>query len=310
MSPAAAAGLKGTDPHKEIDMTLATTPTTTRTLKVPGATLTYDVRINESTTEPPLFLIGSPMGAAGFGTLAGFFADRTIITYDPRGAERSIKADPATESTPEEHADDLHRIIGEVGGQVDLFASSGGAVNALALVAKHPDDVRTLVAHEPPLASLLPDRDGAYAAVQAIADTYQRSGWGAGMAHFIAITGHRGPFTPEVAAAPGPDPSMFGMPAEDDGTRTDVMLAQNIITCTHYEPDFDALKAAPTRIVVAMGAESDGEMASRGGQAVAERLGTSPVVFPSGHGGFLGGEYGFAGEPEAFAAKLREVLAS
>ena len=56
---------------------------------------------------------------------------------------------------------------------MDLFASSGGAVNALALVAKHPEDVRTLIAHEPPLASILPDREGAMALTQAVADTYR-----------------------------------------------------------------------------------------------------------------------------------------
>ena len=108
------------------------TETTTRTLEVPGATLTYDVRLNPSTTLPPLMLIGSPMGAAGFTTLAGHFADRTIVTYDPRGSERSTKTDPASPSTTQQHADDLHRLIQAVGGPVDLFASSGGAVNALA----------------------------------------------------------------------------------------------------------------------------------------------------------------------------------
>ena len=101
---------------------------------------------------------------------------------------------------------------------------------------------------------------------------------------------------------------MFGMPAEDDGSRTDPLIGQNIITCTHYEPDFDALRAASTRIVMAAGAESQGTMASRGAYAVAERLGTSVVVFPSDHGGFLGGEYGQMGQPEAFAAELRQVL--
>jgi hypothetical protein len=102
---------------------------------------------------------------------------------------------------------------------------------------------------------------------------------------------------------------MFGLPAQDDGTRTDALLYQNIITCTHYEPDFAALKAASTRIVLGVGADSEGEMARRGGEVVAERLGTRPVIFPSGHGGFLGGEYGQSGEPDAFAARLREVLA-
>ena len=284
------------------------TELTTRTLEAPGATLTYDVKPNDATTEPPLFLIGSPMGAAGFTSLASHFSDRTIITYDPRGSERSTKDNPATESTPDQHGDDLHRIIADVGGPVDLFASSGGAVNALALVATHPEDVRTLVAHEPPLASVLPDGENAKAAVRAMRDTYQRGGFGAGMAHFMAVTSHRGPYPDDFAQQPAPDPATFGMPTEDDGTRTDVMLAQNILTCTHYEPDFEALKAASTRIVVAAGSESAGEMANRGAYGVAERLGTDVVVFPSHHGGFLGGEYGWPGEPEAFAAKLREVL--
>jgi pimeloyl-ACP methyl ester carboxylesterase len=286
---------------------MALTQPTTSTLEAPGATLTYDIRPG-SGGDIPLFLIGSPMAAAGFGSLASHFPDRTIVTYDPRGAERSIKANPSAESSPDEHADDLHRIIQEVGGPVDLFASSGGAVNALALVAKHPEDVRTLVAHEPPLASVLPDAENAKAAVRAISDSYQRGGFGAGMAHFMAITSRRGPFPDDISEQPAPDPSTFGLPTEDDGSRTDVMLAQNLINSSHYEPDVDALRAASTRIVIAAGAESEGEMANRGAHAVAERLGTAPVIFPSHHGGFLGGEYGWPGEPDAFAVKLRDVL--
>ena len=289
-------------------MTTMTEPTT-RTLDAPGAVLTYDVRRAESSTSPTLLLIGSPMGAGGFATLASHFTDRTVVTYDPRGVERSTKADPATTSTPDEHADDLHRIITELdSGPVDLFASSGGAVNALALVAKHPEQVRTLVAHEPPLASILPDREGAMAFTQAIGATYQRSGFGPAMAQFIVAVSHQGEITPEFATQPAPDPAMFGLPTEDDGNRTDPLLFQNIVTCTHYEPDFEALRAASTRIVLAAGVESGGQMASRGAFAAAERLGTEPVIFPSDHGGFLGGEYGQSGDPDAFAAKLREVL--
>jgi len=285
------------------------TEATSRTIEVPGATLAYDVRGDGSGDAPVLFLIGSPMGAAGFGTLAGHFSDRTVMTYDPRGVERSEKADPASPSTPDEHADDLHRLIQALdAGPVDLFASSGGAVNALALVARHPEDVRTLVAHEPPLASILPDREGALAASRAVSDTYQSSGYGAGMAHFIAVVSHKGPFPDDFAQQPPPDPAMFGMPAEDDGSRTDPLLGQNMITSTHYEPEFDALRAASTRIVMAAGEESEGEMAHRGAHAAAERLGRKPVAFPSGHGGFLGGEYGQMGDPDAFAAKLRHVL--
>lgn len=290
-------------------MSQAATQISTRTLEVPGAVLTYDVR-ESSSEEPPLVLIGSPMGAAGFGTLAGYFADRTVVTYDPRGVERSRRTDGADRSTPEQHADDVHRIIQAIGGgPVDLFASSGGAVNALALVARHPEDVRTLVAHEPPSAALLPDREVALAICRDIHETYLRSGVGLGMAKFLAATSHQGPFSADYLARPAPDPAMFGLPATDDGSRSDPLLAQNMISCSHFEPDFDSLRAAPTRIVMAVGAESEGTLAHRGGLAVAERLGSKAVAFPSHHGGFLGGEYGWTGQPEAFARKLREVLA-
>jgi pimeloyl-ACP methyl ester carboxylesterase len=289
-------------------MTTMTEPAT-HILEVPGATLTYDVRPGGATDQPPLMLIGSPMGAGGFGTLAGHFPERTVVTYDPRGVERSAKTDPATESTPEQHADDLHRIIAALdAGPVDLFATSGGAVNALALVAAHPEDVRTLVAHEPPLASILPDRDGALAFTEEIGRTYQLKGFGPAMAQFILAVSHRGPMTAEFVAQPAPDPAMFGLPTEDDGNRTDPLLYQNIVTCTHYQPDVEALRSASTRIVLAAGAESEGQMARRGAEAMAGLLGTQPVIFPGDHGGFLGGEYGQAGEPDAFATKLREVL--
>jgi pimeloyl-ACP methyl ester carboxylesterase len=289
-------------------MTMNLTEETTRTLEAPGATLAFDVRPGESSEMTPLFLIGSPMAAPGFTTLAGHFTDRTVITYDPRGSERSELADPTNPPTPEDHADDLHRIIQEIGGgPVDLFASSGGAVNALALVAKHPEDVRTLVAHEPPMPSVLPDREAALAASRAVNETYQRSGWGAGMAHFIAVVSHQGEFPDDYAQQPPPDPQMFGMPAEDDGSRNDPLLGLALVGSIGYEPDFDALRGASTRVVMAAGNEQ-GTMANRGAYGVAEQLGTTVVVFPSGHGGFLGGEYGQMGEPDAFAAMLREVL--
>jgi pimeloyl-ACP methyl ester carboxylesterase len=235
------------------------TKPTTHTLEVPGAVLTYDVRPNKSSTAPVLFIIGSPMGAGGFVTLAGHFADRTVVTYDPRGVDRSKKDDPATKSTPVQHADDLHRLITKLAaGPVELFATSGGAVNALALVAKHPEQVRTLVAHEPPTAQVLPDREPALAASVDVHETYQRSGHVAGMAKFIALVSHKGPITAAYADQPAPDPAMFGLPTEDDGSRHDPLVGQNIISITHYQPDFDAIRAASTRIVLAAGAASKG----------------------------------------------------
>lgn len=81
-----------------------------------------------------------------------------------------------------------------------------------------------------------------------------------------------------------------------------------MLTVPTYEPDFAALAAAPTTIHLAAGAESEGQLTARASRAIAERLGTELVIFPSHHGGFLGDEYGMPGRPAAFAARLRELL--
>jgi pimeloyl-ACP methyl ester carboxylesterase len=279
------------------------------TLDVPGAVLHYDVRGSDSSTEPVLLLIASPMGADGFVTLAGHFADRTVVTYDPRGAGRSQRTDGASETTPDEHADDLHRLISALdAGPVDIFASSGGAVNALVLVAKHPEQVRTLVAHEPPASQELPDREPVLAAATGIHETYQDSGFGPAMAKFIALVSHEGPVPAGFTDQPAPDPASFGLPTEDDGSRNDPLVGQNMVSCSYYQHDFDALRSASTRVVVGVGAESGQLLPGRAAVAVAERLGTTPVTFPGGHDGFLGGEYGRSGDPDAFATTLRKVL--
>lgn len=286
---------------------------TTRTVQVPGATLTYDVRgdlADATPASPVLLLFGSPMGASGFGTLASHFPDRVVVTYDPRGVERSERDDPTAVVSPDVHAEDLHHLLDHLGGgPVDMMANSGGAVNALALVERHPEQVRTLVAHEPPLCTVLPDREAALAGVRHVLRTYETSGLGAGMAGFIGLTGWQGTFPEDPADLPVGDPAMFGLPSEDDGSRDDPLLGQNLLTCTHHEPDLDALTAASTRVVLAVGATSGEQLAARATRALAEQLGQEPVRFPGDHGGFMGDEYGMPGEPEGFAAALREVLA-
>jgi len=278
----------------------------TQTLDLPGAAITYDVRGAESDgTRRVLLLIGSPMGASGFTTLAGYFTDRTVVTYDPRGVGRSPRADGVTAATPDEHAEDLHRLISELdAGPVDIFGSSGGAVNGLALVTQHPEDVRRLIAHGPPLATVLPDREEALAVTEDIHETYERDGLGPAMAKFIAFTSVRGPTPPDFQNH-APDPADVGLLTEDDGSRDHPLLGPHMIYASHYEPDFDSLRGASTRIVIAGGAESEGTFPYRGALAVAERLGTEAVIFPSNHGGF-----GQQGDPDAFAATLHRVLAA
>ncbi len=290
---------------------MTTTDIETRTLEVPGGTVQYDVRGDLDADGPHrvLVLAGYPMDATGFGTLASYFTDRAVVTYDPRPVGRSTGAYDDRPLTPQDHAEDLHRVIGSLGvGPVDLFGSSGGAVNSLALVARHPEQVGTLVAHEPPLASVLPDREPLFAACADIYDTYASAGMGPAMAKFIALVQHKGELPTTYAAQPAPDPAAFGLPTEDDGSRDDPMLGQSIRTIPQYEPDLDALGSASTRVVIAAGVESEGEMAARGAAAFAERLGVQLTMFPSHHGGFLGGEFGQRGDPDGFAAALRTAL--
>jgi pimeloyl-ACP methyl ester carboxylesterase len=285
--------------------------TTTHTLETSEADIVYDIHgpSPAESPRPPLLMVGQPMTAEGFGTLASFFPERTVVTYDPRGLGRSVRKDGREDHVPAVQAADIHALIQALGGgPVEMFASSGGAVTALALVTAHPDDVSTLVAHEPPLITTLPDAAAAERAGQAIRDAYQAKGFGAGMAAFIAMTSWQGEFTDAYFALPPADPAQFGLPAEDDGRRDDPLLTERSLAVTAFRPDVDALLAAPTRIVIGVGDESRDVMTGRAALATAGLLGQEAVVFPSHHGGFLGGEFGYAGQPEAFAKKLREVL--
>ncbi len=285
--------------------------TTTHTLETAAADITYDVHGTLPTADgrPPLFMIGQPMDASGFTTLASLLPDRTVITYDPRGLGRSTRKDGRTDNAPTDQADDVHAVIEALGaGPVEMFATSGGAVTALALVAAYPDDVTTLVAHEPPLIPVLPDAAAAERARAAVRDAYQARGTGAGMAAFIAMASWQGEYTDDYFARPAPDPAQFGLPTTDDGSRDDPLLSDRSWAVSSYRPDVEALAKAPTRIVVAIAEESAGTFTGRTTVATAELLGQQPTVFPSHHAGFLGPESGYPGQPEAFARKLREVL--
>jgi pimeloyl-ACP methyl ester carboxylesterase len=232
-----------------------------------------------------------------------------VVTYDPRGLGRSTRKDGRTDHDPETQAGDLHALIEALGaGPVEVFGSSGGAITGLALVTAHPDDVRTLVAHEPPIIPVLPDAAASERARAGVRDAYEAKGWGAGMAAFIAMTSWSGEYSDDYFAQPLPDPAAFGMPAEDDGTRGDPLLSDRSWAVSSYHPDVAALTAAPTRVVVGVAEESGDTFTGRTSRAVAALLDREAVVFPSHHGGFMGGDGPYAGKPEEFGRRLREVL--
>lgn len=284
---------------------------TTRTISLPGVDLVYDVHgpAPEETGQRPLMMIGQPMDASGFAALIAQFPDRAVVTYDPRGLGRSVRKDGRSDHQPRTQAEDVHAVIEAVGaGAVELFASSGGAISALALVARFGADVATAVAHEPPLTPLLPDAGAAERAYAAVRRRYQSHGFGAGMAQFIAMTSWQGEFDDAYFAQSQVQPEAFGLPSADDGSRDDPLLSDSFAAMIAFRPDAEALKAAPTRLVIAVGEESLGTLTGRTAVATAEALGLEAVVVPSHHAGFAGGEFGQTGQPEAFARRLREVL--
>jgi pimeloyl-ACP methyl ester carboxylesterase len=254
----------------------------THALDVPGARLYYERR----GTGPVLLMIGSPMDSTGFAGLASALAgDFTVVTYDPRGIGNSSREDTTKDVTPEQQADDVHRVLSALGGEpAHVFGSSGGAVVGLALVTAHPGQVRTLVAHEPPVIELLPDREQVRAQIDDIYDTYRTDGVEKAMQKFMAHAG-LGDAPGQQADAPRWEPSPEQMARMR--VNTEQFLAHLIRPTTRYRPDIEALRATPTRIVVAGGTTSKGQLANRTAVALAEQLGTAVVDFPGDHGGFV-----------------------
>jgi clorobiocin biosynthesis protein CloN7 len=240
-------------------------------------------------------LIGHPMGVLGFTAIAQLLSeDYTVVTYDPRGFARSTIDDRAQDAEPDVLADDVRRVLEAVGdGPAHVFGSSGGAVTGLALVARHPSQVRTLVAHEPPVALLLPEADEARAGMHDIYDTYRNDGTGAAWARFFTFTGMNPPPRGDDAT---PQPS-----AEAVAT-SERFFGHGLLPIALYQPDFSALEGGPARVVVAGGTTSKGEFAQRTAAALAERLATSLIDFPGGHAGF-------ASDARVFAPVLRRTLA-
>jgi pimeloyl-ACP methyl ester carboxylesterase len=271
-------------------MTLSTSPTV-HSVTGPGARLHYEVR----GSGPMLLVIGSPMASAEFAPLADALAsDDTVVTYDPRGYAASTVDDPDAPSTVEQRADDINAILDDLGAEsADLFGSSGGAVTGLALVARHPGRVRTLVAHEPPLLELLPDAAEQRAGTAAIIDTFHRDGFGAAWMHFMRNAG--------FDVSPNDVPAGPAEPSEDEVRQAARFFEIDLRPTTQFVPDIEALKSSSSRVIIGIGADSGRLLTYRTSVALAELLGTTPVEFPGDHAGFMGA-------PTEFADTLRTVL--
>jgi pimeloyl-ACP methyl ester carboxylesterase len=265
---------------------------TARTLEVPGARLYYEVRGQG----PLVVLVGAPMDAGPFGPLADLLAgDYTVLTTDPRGINRSPVADPGQDSTPELRADDLSRLVACLdAGPAVVLGSSGGAVSALALVQAHPEQIRVVVAHEPPLLELLPDAAERHARSEMVIARWLAGDYAGSWREFLENADIQ---LPEDAFE-----AMFG--GEPDARALADTTFQNthmLRPTTRFVPDVAVLRSASPRVVIGIGEASAGQVCDRTSRALALALGVEPVMFPGGH-------TGFAEDPAGFAARLRSVL--
>jgi pimeloyl-ACP methyl ester carboxylesterase len=266
---------------------------TPSTLELPGATLYYEVR-----GSGPLLLVipGGPQDAGVFAELAQHLADRyKVVAYDPRGNSRSLFDGAPRELDLVTQADDAAALIRALGGgPAHVFGTSGGAQIGLALAAHHPELVTTLVAHEPPTLMLLDDPSPALAADEALYETYRREGVEAAMAQFFAANAL------EAGDADEPPPDSAPSPEEAEtfarvSRNFEYWLSHGMRPLSMYEPDVEALRNGRPRVVVAIGEASTGLPIAAMGEALARRLGTTPLRFPGDHVGFGPHAKSFAG---------------
>ncbi len=269
------------------------------TLKVPGASLYYEVQGSGPTL---LMIPGGPADAASFAGIAAQLESHfTVVTYDPRGLSHSKLEGPLEgDRIVEIFADDAHRLLAAVTSQkAFVFGSSGGAVFALELAARHPEQIATVVAHEPPALAFMPEKEQRRAEMADIVETYRTAGLGPTMQKFMAHTGIRG--GPPPAPQGEPTPEMIEARANTQRNMEFWFGSGYFGSIAAYEPDLEKLKSGKVRIVSAVGEESTGELANQGGLGLAEQLGLKAVVFPGAHGGH-------GSHSKEFAVKLQEVL--
>jgi pimeloyl-ACP methyl ester carboxylesterase len=179
------------------------------------------------------------------------------VTYDRRGLSRStpVRTEKYEIAT---HADDAAQLIAALSaGPAFVFGSSMGALIGLELAARHPDRVRLLIAHEPPVYALLEGAERAEALwghTETI-EAFRREGLPAAMKLMIARAGvdfnDREPEVPSpVAAATEPKTAAQRIPDLQH------FLTRDAPAVSRYQPDIAALQAAASKIVPALSSNS------------------------------------------------------
>jgi pimeloyl-ACP methyl ester carboxylesterase len=269
------------------------------TLDLPDGRLYYEVR----GSGPALLLIPTGNGDAGpLVPLAECLADRyTVISYDKRGYSRSTLDEPLAhgkrvDADIEDARLLLERLVGE---PAYVFGTCSGGIAALGLLARHPELVRTLVAYEPPIASVLPDAEHWLAFYRDLYALYRREGAKPAMAIFRDTMGLHGETRPPEQFQPPPE-QLDEMLTRIRNNHV-VWFEDEVLVYPGVELDIPALKSGADRLVLAGGRDSRQHWPYRPNTVLAEQIGLEIVHFPGGH-------VGHVTHPVEFADRLDEVL--
>lgn len=266
---------------------------TNHTLAVPGATLYYEIR----GTGPLLLLIPGGNGDAGsFDQIAERLADRyTVVSYDRRGFSRS----PGQDHNVQLDGVDAAALLTHFGDQpAAVLGSSSGAIVALELLTTRPELVHTLIAHEPPLATVLPDADKWLTFLDDVYRTSESEGFVAAISQFAEGVGLR-PQQPDTEA-PAPEAAAISARIQQNML---FWMEHEMRQYVRYTPNFDALQAAAEKLVLAIGHESKETFPALPNAVLGERLGLDIVEFAGDHVGYRSATEDFATQLDTLLAK-------
>ena len=269
---------------------------TSHTLVVPNGTLYYEVR----GSGPLLVLIPGANGEASVYKSVALELSLSrrfrVVTYDRRGYSRSTYTVMPDEDEDEYEdrvltdADDVARLIRHLSpdAPATVFGSSTGAIVALTLLARYSDLVRTLVAHEPPAFTFLPDGEQIMAAMEPVYEEFRRVG-------VQGVTG----MPLEVMGAP----SIVGTEQSDPYAPANLKfwMENEMRQYPRAKIDVESLKEKVDQLLLVGGRDGKNLMPYQPNLVLAERTGTEVIDLPGGH-------LGYKTHPKEFATELLMAL--
>lgn len=265
----------------------------TDSIETEGARIVFDY---EGSGPTLLLIAGGGGGAGNYAKLAERLSDEyTVVRYDRRCNFRST-GDTSVDLDMAQQARDAAAVIRAFGNTAHVFGNSGGANISLQLAIDAPDVITSLVAHEPPVMGLLPDRKVWFAFIDYVRAIYEYSGPAQAMQVFFS--GFVG--APIVKRDGGIEDLAGGSSSHDNG---EWFMSHEYVPISKYTPDLDLVARAGKPMATAAGTASGDAYYARTARLVAERLSIPYFDFPGHHGSYMG-------MPDAFAASLRAAFAA